>query len=274
MKSMAIGVITSLGQDPGAALRRVKDMGIHTVQLSSPSDELLKPWRAEELRRTAEALGIEITTVFCGYSGESYADVPTIRRTVGLVNPELREVRVQRTFRISDFAKTLAVDRIAAHVGFIPDDERDPAYSGLVEVVRRIADHCAANDQSFCLETGQEPARTLFRFIKDVARPNIKVNFDPANMVLYGSDDPLEALELLAKYVVGVHCKDGKWPTKPSVLGHETPLGEGDVNIKAFIEKLKEIGYEGPLTIEREIAGEEQRRDILKAKEQLERLRG
>jgi sugar phosphate isomerase/epimerase len=92
-------------------------------------------------------------------------------------------------------------------------------------------------------------------------------------MILYGVGDPIEALELLKDYVVGVHCKDGKWPTEKDKLGHEVPLGEGDVGIERFIEKLKEIGYTGPLTIEREITGEEQKRDMLKAKALLERLR-
>jgi len=274
LESMAIGVITSLSRDPEAALRRVKKMGISTVQLSSPSYELLQAGRAEELREIAKRLGIEITTVFCGYSGESYKDIETIRRTVGLLNPQFREARIERTLQISDFAKRLGVDKIATHMGFIPESREDPMYGELVEAVRRIADRCATNGQSFCLETGQESARTLLGFIKDVARPNIKVNFDPANMVLYGSGDPIEALELLGRYVVGVHCKDGNWPTKPGLLGEETPLGEGNVNIEAFVQKLKQIGYTGPLIIEREITGEEQTRDILKAKELLRRLRG
>ncbi|MEM2905701.1 MAG: sugar phosphate isomerase/epimerase family protein [Candidatus Bathyarchaeia archaeon] len=271
---MAIGVITSVGQDPEGALRRIREMGIRTVQLASPPEELLRPEAAERLKEAARRLGVEVTTVFCGFSGESYRDIPTIRRTVGLLNPEFREERVQRTLRISDFAKTLGVDEIAAHVGFIPEEKSDPAYSELAEAVRRIADHCARNGQSFCLETGQESAETLLGFIKDVARPNIRVNFDPANMVLYGSGDPIQALELLGEYVAGVHCKDGRWPAKPGLLGQETPLGEGDVNIEAFVEKLKQIGYTGPLTIERETSGEEQTRDILRAKMLLERLKG
>ena len=110
------------------------------------------------------------------------------------------------------------------------------------------------------------------RFIDDVDRDNLRVNFDPANMILYGNDQPIPALDLLGRWVDGVHCKDGRWPTEPNQLGHETPLGEGDVDIPRWIEKLISIGFRGPLTIEREISGEEQRRDILKAKALLEGL--
>lgn len=273
MERMAIGVITSLDDNPSATLQWVRDLGIHTVQVSAPRDDLLDEDRAENVKRTAESLGIEITTIFCGYAGESYSDIPTIRRTVGLLNPERRKERVQRTFRISHYAKWLEVGRVGAHIGFVPEDDRDPVYGDLVLVVGRIADLCAGNGQSFCLETGQESAQTLLRFIEDVGRPNVKVNFDPANMVLYGSGKPIEALELLGRYVVGVHCKDGRWPTRPGMLGHETRLGEGEVNIPAFVRKLNEIGYSGPLTIEREISGEEKRRDVLEAKELLEKLR-
>jgi len=92
-------------------------------------------------------------------------------------------------------------------------------------------------------------------------------------MLLYDADEPIEALGILGKYVIGVHCKDGKRPERKGELGREYPLGEGDVGIEEFIGKLKEIGYVGPLTIEREIAGEKQREDILKAKRLLEKLR-
>ena len=102
---------------------------------------------------------------------------------------------------------------------------------------------------------------------------NIKVNFDPANMLLSGTGDPIEALDTLARYIVGVHCKDGKSSKREGGKSKEYPLGEGDVGIERFIAKLKEIGYTGPLTIEREISGEQQTSDIVKARDLLEKLR-
>ena len=163
----------------------------------------------------------------------------------------------------------MGIDKIAAHIGFIPEDKNDSNYMPMVEAVRKLSDHCAANGQDFCLETGQV-ALVLLRFIKDVDRHNLKVNFDPGNMILYGSGDPVEALDMVKVYVVSMHAKDGKWPQKEGELGTKYPLG--DVGMDRFIAKLKEIGYEGPITIEREITGEQQMKDILSAIDLLEEL--
>ncbi|MBM4078947.1 MAG: sugar phosphate isomerase/epimerase, partial [Planctomycetes bacterium] len=129
------------------------------------------------------------------------------------------------------------------------------------------------NGQEFSLETGQEKADVLLEFIHEVNRPNVKVNFDPANMILYGTGEPIPALKVLGKYVVGVHCKDGTWPTEKDKLGHETVLGQGKVNIPLFIKTLKEVGYAGPLTIEREITGDQHAKDIVAAREYIEKLK-
>jgi sugar phosphate isomerase/epimerase len=273
LERMAIGIMLGVGEDPRESLRKAKEIGVDNVQMGVPPDKYLEGEGLEELRSALKEFGIKVTTVFCGFEGESYADIPTVRKTVGFVPRGRRAERIRKAMKISDFAKEIGCDRIAAHVGFIPEDPSDPLYGEVVEAVREVAEYCKENGQLFCLETGQETAQTLLRFIKDVGMDNIRVNFDPANMILYGVGDPIEALELLKDYVVGVHCKDGKWPTEKDKLGHEVPLGEGDVGIERFIEKLKEIGYTGPLTIEREITGEEQKRDMLKAKALLERLR-
>jgi sugar phosphate isomerase/epimerase len=185
----------------------------------------------------------------------------------------MREERVKKILLFSDFAKKLGVKVLSAHIGFIPEDKNDPDYKGLVETAQKIAEHCRKNDQSFALETGQEPANALLRFIENVGRPNLGVNFDPANMLLYDTGNPIEALDILRKYVIGVHCKDGKRPERKGELGKEYPLGKGNVGIERLINELKKIGYTGPLTIEREIVGEKWIEDILMAKGLLEKLR-
>ena len=149
----------------------------------------------------------------------------------------------------------------------------DPGYIEMRDLVRRLCDHCASHNQTFALETGQESAEALREFIANVDRPNLRVNFDPANMVMYGSGDPLEALGTVGKWVVTVHCKDGVGPSEPGQLGHETPLGDGQVDMERFVAKLREIGYQGPLIIEREIVGAAQRDDIRQAIGLLNRLR-
>jgi sugar phosphate isomerase/epimerase len=119
---------------------------------------------------------------------------------------------------------------------------------------------------TYCLETGQEPAAMLLEFFKDVDRPNVKINFDPANMVLYGSGDPHEAFRTLAGHVVSVHAKDGDWPdpAKPGSLGTERPLGRGSVDLPRFIKTIREAGYTGTLNIESGVHGEEQKWAYLK----------
>ena len=178
--------------------------------------------------------------------------------------------------QISDFAAKLGAPGIATHIGFVPEDRQDQSYVAVRDMVRRICDHAARHKQTFALETGQEPAAVLLRFFQDVDRPNLRINFDPANMILYGTGDPIEALRVLARHVVSVHCKDGDWPPsgKPGALGTERPLGSGAVGIERFIATLREVGYRGILSVERETESQEERlRDIRSGIELLQRLR-
>ncbi|MGH9674953.1 MAG: sugar phosphate isomerase/epimerase family protein, partial [Bryobacteraceae bacterium] len=149
-------------------------------------------------------------------------------------------------------------------------------YLAVREMVRRVCDHAAGHNQTFALETGQEPAHVLLEFLKDCGRSNLKINFDPANMILYGTGDPIEALGILASEVVSVHAKDGDWPPKgvDGALGTEKPLGQGSVGMERFVAKLKEIGYRNPMNIEREVEDHSQRRaDIRMGVQLLTRLR-
>ncbi len=273
MQPMSVGIMLGVGDDPNTSFEKAKSIGVDNVQMGCPSDQYFTPEAQEKLKQAISASGIMITTVFCGFVGESYADIPTVKRTVGYVPADSRTERIEKTKRISDFAKNLGVYQIAAHAGFIPENHSDPLYPVMVKTMQEIADYVVGNGQIFALETGQETAPALLSFLTDVNRGNVKVNFDPANMILYGSGEPIEALELLKDFIVSVHCKDGKWPTEDNQLGVETPLGDGDVGMDRFVNKLKEIGYHGPLTIEREISGGQQLRDLIKAKELLENLR-
>ena len=273
MQPMSVGIMLGVGDDPDTSLEKVTSIGVDNVQMGCPPDQYFTPDAQEKLKQAISTSGITITTVFCGFTGESYADIPTVKRTVGYVPADSRAERIEKTKRISDFAKNLGVDQIAAHAGFIPENHTDPLYSEMVNTIQEIADYVIENGQIFSLETGQETAPALLSFLKDVDRDNVKVNFDPANMILYGSGEPIEALELLKDFIVSVHCKDGKWPTEENQLGVETPLGGGDVGMDKFVNKLKEIGYQGPLTIEREISGGQQIRDLINTKELLEDLR-
>ena len=180
-------------------------------------------------------------------------------------------------FQIADFAKWLSCDTVALHLGFIPHDPAAEGYGEIVNVTRQLCDHCDKNAQFLHLETGQETADGLLEFIHQVDRANLKINFDPANMILYGTGQPIEALRKVGSHVRSIHCKDGTWSDKPGeTWGAEVPLGEGDVGMEEYLKTLKEIGYDGPLTIEREIPQdpERQKAEIGQAIELLTRLRG
>lgn len=270
-QELALGVIASLGTDARAALQYVRSLGVPTAQISYPA-ALDNEAGLREIEAARLVTGIEITTVFCGFAGESYADIPTVQRTVGLVPEDTRAERVEKTLKIAEFAQKIGVSRVAAHIGFVPEDHSDPLYAPMVAVTREICEALKARGQVFALETGQETAQGLKHFIEDVKVDNLRVNFDPANMILYGNDQPIPALDVLMPWIDGVHCKDGRWPTAEGQLGEETPLGDGDVNLHDWLKRLLELGYRGPLTIEREISGEKQREDILSAVALLEGL--
>ena len=272
MTKWPIGVFTSIDAGLGVNLSVAHELEIPTIQLHAPAKATRTPEQADAFLKKIGELGISLTAVFGGFEGESYADIPTVVKTVGLVPLETRAERLAEMKEIADFAKLLQCDVVALHLGFVPHDVTDPQYLPVVETTRELCEHCAANGQALHLETGQETADALVQFISDVNVDNLFVNFDPANMILYGTGQPLEALRKIGNYVRSVHCKDGTWSDKPGIdWGCEVPLGEGDVDIAAYLGVLDEIGYEGPLTIEREIPQEPERQkaEILHARDLL-----
>lgn len=273
MAGLSVGVMMSVGWTIDQ-LKQIKDLGFASVQIHAPHEDVMQDSdRSKALIDRIESVGIEVTTVFIGFAGESYADIPTVKETVGFLNPATREERVGKSQAISDWARKLGVDKVAAHVGFVPEDPADEAHQPMVDTVGRVADYAASNGQLLSLETGQETAPALLRYLSDLGRDNVKVNFDPANMVLYGSGEPIEALEQVGAHVVSVHAKDGKGPTEEGQLGTEYPLGQGDVGMDRFVATLKKIGYSGPVTIEREIPDWDRKvKDLVAGKKLLEGL--
>ena len=276
LKDLEIGVMFWAGRDPVETLRELKALGVRCGQIGIPGDLPLEGLAAK-WKAALEAENFTVVTAFCAYTGESYADIPTVERTVGFVPRQTRAEREQRTYAVSDFAREVGIPGIATHIGFVPEDSSNTDYQTVLGLVRRVCDHAGKNKQTFALETGQESAETLLEFFIDVNRENLRINFDPANMILYGTGDPIEALGVLAMHVHSVHCKDGDWPPKnvAGALGEEKPLGQGAVGMERFINKLKTIGFKGPLNIEREVPDQAQRlRDIAMGVKLLEKLRG
>ncbi len=276
MEKWPLGVFASIDAGLGVHLDVAQQLGVTTIHLHAPRKPSRSPDRAREFARQLADRGITVTCVFGGFDDESYADIPTVKQTVGLVPLATRQTRLAELKEIADFARLLEVDVLGLHVGFVPHESGDAEYAGVIAATREICDHCAGNGQTLHLETGQEPADVLLGFLKDVGRDNLFINFDPANMILYGVGEPLPALRQLGSFVRSVHCKDATWSDQPGVTwGREVPLGEGDVDMRAYLHTLDELGYTGPLTIEREIPQDpaRQQAEIGRAIELLERVK-
>lgn len=276
MEKWPIGVFVSIDAGLGVRLEVAQELGVPTVHLHTPAPESRTPERAKEFVAKLEKLGIRVTVVFAGFDGESYADIPTVERTIGLVPAATRAKRTAELKEIADFARLMGVKVVGLHIGFVPHDRTSAEYRDVLAVTREVCDYVAKNGQAIHLETGQEPADILLGFLQDVERENLFINFDPANMILYGCGEPIPALKTLGKYVRSIHCKDATWSDQPGkTWGAEVALGKGAVDLAAYLRTLDEIGYTGPLTIEREIPQEpvRQKAEIAAAVETLESLK-
>lgn len=271
---MKIGVLITLHTSDtiDEKFKRVKEFGLTSCQLCCWDMSQYTPEIAEEVNAACKKYGVEISTVWAGWSGPvkwNFYDGPL---TLGLVPASYRDTRIRELKAGSDFAKLLGVENIATHMGYLPENPNTEEYRSTVCAIREVAEHCKRNEQYLLFETGQETPVTLLRTIEDIATENLGINLDPANLIMYGKANPVDALDVFGKYVKDVHAKDGVYPIDGRKLGKEVPLGEGKVNISALVKRLKEVGYDGPLTIEREIFGTEQDKDILAAKALLEEL--
>jgi sugar phosphate isomerase/epimerase len=271
-----LGVFTSVDTGLGASLDILSELDVPTIHLHAPSAAQRTPGKAASLLARLAEKNITISCIFAGFAGESYQDIPTVQRTVGLVPPATRAERLAELKELMDYAALLRVSAVGLHLGFVPHDPACSDYQQIVEVTREECDYAAGRGLAVHLETGQEPAAILLAFLQDVDRSNLFVNFDPANMILYGCGEPIPALQQIGPYVRSVHCKDACWSDQPGeTWGSEVPLGEGDVDFFRFLQTLDKIGYTGPLTIEREIPQlpDQQRREIGQAVELLKSLR-
>jgi len=268
---LRLGLILGIGRDPHDAIAKVHDLGFPTCQAFL---EEIDPVLAGRLREALNKYQIEVTSLVVGGPGREVWDFYGGPLTIGLVPRETREARIAHIKKASDFAKQCGIAAVQTHCGFIPENPNDPVYKETVTAMRDVAGYCKRNGQNFRYETGQETPIALVRAIQDVGLDNQGVNFDLANLILYGKANPVDAIELLGPYVQGIHAKDGLWPTNPKELGQEVPIGKGKVDFPRIIGRLKELNYRGAVTIEREISGPQQVEDVRAAKAYLEKLIG
>lgn len=271
---LKLGVLVGLGHDPEIELKKVKDLGLGSCQISCWDMSLYTDKNVAKLKAASEKYGVEITTIWAGYSGPEVWNFLEGASTIGLTPPEYRAQRVADLKKGADFAKACGVPSITTHAGFIPENPSDPLYKPTIAALADVANHCKKLGIEFWFETGQETPITLRRAMKDIGTDNLGVNLDPANLLMYGKANPVDALDIIGAYVKGVHAKDGEYPNgdNPDALGGEKPLGEGRVNFPVLVPKLKTFGFAGALTIEREIGGDQQIVDIKRAIEILEPL--
>lgn len=268
MATLSIGVMMGWTDEPERSFAKIREMGLSNCQLSNWNAEISDA-EVEKVKAAAEATGVTITLLWRGYSGRTvwnYVEGPS---TIGLVPPETRRMRTDELKRGVEVAQMLGVPDVATHVGFLPMNPKDPDYLGCVDAVKEIAEYAGSRGIYFDFETGQETPMVLMRCFNDVGLPNLGINLDPANLLMYGNANPVDALDIFGRYVRGVHAKDGEYPTDGYQLGPEKPLGDGRVNFPVLISKLKSFGYAGSLTIEREISGPQQIVDIQKAIDRL-----
>ena len=270
-KPLRLGLIIGVEKDPQAAISKVHDLGLPTTQILLDD---FKPEMLASLRKALESYNVEATSLVVGGPGPEVYDFYQGPLTCGLVPRQYRAARLDRIKKASEFAKQCGIPAVQTHCGFIPENPNDVLYSEVVLAIREAASACKSHGQNFRCETGQETPIALIRAIKDVGLDNIGVNFDLANLILYGKGNPVDAIELFAPYVQGIHAKDGLFPTDPKELGKEVPIGQGQVDFPRIIQRLKELNYQGAMTIEREISGPQQVEDVKAAKAFLEKLIG
>jgi L-ribulose-5-phosphate 3-epimerase len=256
-------------EDPAVALARVKKLGFSNCQMSFQG---LSVNIVPALKRAMAESGVRVTAVMELGPGPKVWDFYHGPSTIGLIPVSTRRARIDALKLAADVAQGAGIEAVHTHCGFIPENPNDPVYAEAVAAIHEVAAHCKDRGVLFMCETGQETPITLLRMIEDVGLDNMRVNLDTANLILYGKGNPSDAMDVIGKYVHGLHGKDGLFPTNPKSLGREVAIGQGKVDFRDVMHRLKALNYHGPLTIEREIEGPEQTKDIVASKVYLEKL--
>jgi sugar phosphate isomerase/epimerase len=264
IEPLAVGVCSwSLQVKSVPELRRLLDrLGVNVVQIACGDPHHAAWEEGDGLPEAARAAGFHMTGAMLGFPGEDYTTPQTIRRTGGFGDPADRPARLERFAWALERTRALGLTDLMLHAGFLPEPG-EPDRKPFLDTLGKVSALAAAKGVTVAFETGQETADLLRLTLNDLKCGNLKVNFDPANMLLYDKGDPLRAVEVLGPDIRSVHVKDAKRPTTPGQWGEEVPLGQGQVNIRAFLAALKKAGYRGPLCIEREVGDQEARlRDL------------
>ncbi len=269
MKKFPIGIIiNSFRTDIPTSVRKAAECGAQGIQVYSTHGEMapenLSPEKRREFLKLVKDNGL-IISALCGDLGGG-----------GFIHKDLNKERVEKSKRILDLAKDLETDIVTTHIGVVPSDPNHDRYKIMQEACHELAEYADSIDAHFAVETGPETSAVLKGFLDSLNSTGVGVNLDPANLVMVTGDDPVQAVHNLKKYIVHTHAKDGKqiffrdpeivYGIKKDVIVTddsfiEVPLGEGSVDFPKYLAALEEIGYNGFLTIEREV-GDDPAKDI------------
>lgn len=269
-----IGALISLRPDTDVAAEfaRAKEIGCECCQITVWDMSLYNDDMAHGLADAAKEYGVEISTLWAGWSGPRVWNFVEGPVTLGIVPEAYRMKRMEEILQGADFAVKIGAPRIATHAGFLPENMNDAQYYPIIAALKHIAKECKNRGLCFLFETGQETPTTLLRVIEDIGLDNVGINMDTANLILYGKANSADAITVFGKYVMDTHIKDGMYPTCGKRLGKEVKVGEGMANIPEVIKRLQAVNYTGNYIVEREISGDQQTRDIVETLEFLKKI--
>ncbi|MCI5745769.1 MAG: sugar phosphate isomerase/epimerase [Erysipelotrichaceae bacterium] len=266
MYDLKIGIIESIDSILNEGLTRLDKVGIKEVQLSCWNVSLCNEKNAKKIKEMFSG-EYSISGLWGGWiEGPTVWNFIEGPDTIGIVPKTWRKKRVEGLKKVIDFANMLNVKTVTTHMGFMPENPSSELYKEVLDTIFELCEYANQYGIYFCFETGQETPTTILRTIQDVQKrglDNLRINLDPANLLLYGKGNPSDAVDVFGKYVVGMHVKDGDYPTNGDNLGQEYKVGTGRVDFEYIIKKLHSFNYNGPLTIEREISGDQQIKDII-----------
>ncbi len=271
-RPMELGVLSSFTEDGSNPFDVIARYGVATTQLNNWDMSKWTRENAEKVKRDLKSSGVRLAALWTGYSGTVIWDLIDGPDTMGLIPEYTRKKRIADLKAGADFAAMVGAPAIITHCGFIPETPKCHLYMEVLDALGEIAEYCQKLGLEFWFETGQETPVTLLRTIEDIGLPNLGINLDTANIILYGKGNPVDALDVFGKYVRNLHIKDGVYPQNGHKLGHETPIGQGKVDFEKVITKLHELGFTGELVVEREITGEQQAKDIMTALDYIGKL--
>lgn len=245
--------------------------GIDYVQIALWDMTQMSTENARSTKFLLERYQLKTRELWCGWHGPAEWDFVNGPSTLGIVPSQYRASRIQNLLQGVRYAQELGVDTLITHIGFLPSDPHCSDYVETVNALRKLLKTMESENMTFLMETGQETPLSVLRLMEDISMPNFGVNFDPANLMLYGNANALDAVRMLMPFIRCIHAKDGTYPTNGHSLGKETALGEGDVDFSDVAHHLCACGFNGTIAIEneRDISPEARFDEIIKAKKRL-----